>query len=148
FPMQVFIRDFRDETLDEMLRSEGRGAERFHQECPGCKSSAPLFRCQRQTCIGPAMWCEQCIVQQHEQLPTHMVEVRGRPLALNELDEEARLQLGHAPGSYCPKATKAHKDFVIIDTLGVRTVKLNFCGCDSTVTYRQQLMRACLWPAT
>jgi hypothetical protein len=67
---------------------------------------------------------------------------------LYELSIDARLQLGHAPGTYCPKATKAHKDFVIIDTLGVRTVKLNFCGCDSTVSHRQQLMRACLWPAT
>jgi hypothetical protein len=70
------------------------------------------------------------------------------PLMLDELDAEARLQLGHLPGTFCPKATKAHKDFCIIDTLGVRTVKLNFCSCDSSVTHRQQLMRACLWPAT
>lgn len=167
--MQVFNKHFRDETLNEMLRGEGRGSERFYRECARCKCAAPLFRCARQTCLGPGIYCETCVVRQHEQLPMHMVEVsnvkkwrvellltkyqkwNGRhfePMTLNELDVEARVQLGHVPGSYCPKATKAHKDFVIIDTLGVRTVKVNFCGCDSTLTHRQQLMRACLWPAT
>ncbi|KAJ7699121.1 hypothetical protein B0H16DRAFT_1349289 [Mycena metata] len=150
--MQVFNKHYRDETLDEMLRAEGRGAERFYRQCARCKCSAPLFRCARQTCLGPALYCEPCVVLQHEQLPTHMIEkwngVFFEPLPLNELEVEARVQLGHLPGSYCPKATSAHKDFVVIDTLGIRTVKLNFCGCDSTVTHRQQLMRACLWPAT
>ncbi|KAJ7036055.1 hypothetical protein C8F04DRAFT_1181827 [Mycena alexandri] len=152
FPMQVFIRDFREETLDEMLRAEGRGAERFHRTCARCKVASPLFRCSRQTCFGPAMYCEACVALQHRQLPTHMLEKWNgeffEPLPLNELDVEARLQLGHVPGSFCPKATPAHKDFTVIDTLGVHIVKLNFCGCDSTVTHRQQLMRACLWPAT
>ncbi|KAJ7712131.1 hypothetical protein B0H16DRAFT_1342977 [Mycena metata] len=150
--MQVFNKHFRDETLDEMLRGEGRGSERFYRECARCKCAAPLFRCSRQTCLGPGMYCVTCVVRQHEQLPTHMLEKWNgqhfEPMTLNELDVEARVQLGHIPGSYCPKATKAHKDFVIIDTLGVRTVKLNFCGCDSKLTHRQQLMRACLWPAT
>ncbi|KAJ7030293.1 hypothetical protein C8F04DRAFT_961776 [Mycena alexandri] len=150
--MQVFTKRFRDETLDEMLRGEGRGSERFYRQCARCKCTAPLFRCARQTCFGPAMYCEPCVVKQHEQLPTHMVEKwngeRFEPLTLDQLDVEARVQLGHVPGSYCPKASKAHKDFIIIDTLGVRTVKLYFCGCDLTLTHRQQLMRACLWPAT
>jgi hypothetical protein len=58
------------------------------------------------------------------------------------------VQLGHVPGTYCPKATKAHKDFIVIDILGIHIVKLNFCGCNSMVTHWQQLMRACLWPVT
>ncbi|KAJ7016376.1 hypothetical protein C8F04DRAFT_981782 [Mycena alexandri] len=150
--MQVFIRDYRDETLDEMLRGEGRGSAEFYKVCAKCKKADPLFRCARQSCIGPGMYCETCIVEQHRQLPTHMIEKWNgeffRPLAQNELEVDARLQLGHVPGSYCPKVTAAHKDFVIIDTHGIRTVKLNFCGCDSTITHRQQLMRAFLWPAT
>ncbi|KAJ7613807.1 hypothetical protein B0H17DRAFT_966315, partial [Mycena rosella] len=68
------------------------------------------------------------------------------PTMLDEL--KAQIQLGHSPGTYCPKAQPAHKDFCIIDSLGFRTVLLNFCGCDLNVTHRQQLMRACLWPAT
>ncbi|KAJ7030498.1 hypothetical protein C8F04DRAFT_1263797 [Mycena alexandri] len=150
FPMKVFVEKFRDETLDEWLRSEGRGSAKFFQTCAECKAANPLFRCSRQTCFGPGMYCEMCIVKLHRQSPTHMIEkwTQGffRPTTLDELG--LRIQLGHAPGSYCPKATSAHKDFVLMDTLGIRTVKLNFCGCDSTVTHRQQLMRACLWPAT
>ncbi|KAJ7075464.1 hypothetical protein B0H15DRAFT_791789 [Mycena belliarum] len=150
--MSVWAREFRDETLDEMLRGEGRGAPEFYAKCGACKKPDPLFRCARQTCIGPAMYCEDCIVSMHRQLPTHMVEMWSGefyiPMPMNELQVEARMQLGHAPGTYCPKATSAHRDFVIMDTLGIYTVKLNFCGCDTRITHRQQLMRACLWPAT
>ncbi|KAJ7839911.1 hypothetical protein B0H13DRAFT_1649958 [Mycena leptocephala] len=150
--MKVFVQNHREETLDEMLRAEGRGSPEFYQACAACKTPNPEYRCARQTCWGPALYCEGCIVNLHQQLPTHMVERWTgeffRPCTLNDLEVEARVQLGHVPGTYCPKATKAHKDFVVIDILGIRIVKLNFCGCDSTVTHRQQLMRACLWPAT
>jgi hypothetical protein len=51
-----------------------------------------------------------------------------RPTTVDELNVDARVQLGHMPRTYCPRATKAHKDFVIIDIMGIRTVKLNFVG--------------------
>ncbi|KAJ6448608.1 hypothetical protein DFH09DRAFT_965993 [Mycena vulgaris] len=149
--MKVWVKNYRDEAVDEMLRAEGRGAAEFHKECGNCKEAEPMFRCSRQTCMGPALYCEKCIARMHRQLPTHMLEVSSltfRRTFTHEMGVRAPLQLGHAPGKFCPKATAAHKDFVIIDTLGIRTVKLNFCGCDSTVSHRQQLMRACLWPAT
>ncbi|KAJ7023233.1 hypothetical protein C8F04DRAFT_1193689 [Mycena alexandri] len=98
------------------------------------------------------MYCEPCVALQHCHLPTHMIEKWNGQffdvLPLNELEVEARVQLGHVPGPFYTKATPAHRDFTVIDTLGVRIVKVNFCGCESTVTHRQQLMRACLWPAT
>ncbi|KAJ7779986.1 hypothetical protein B0H16DRAFT_1448414 [Mycena metata] len=149
-PMQLWVRLHRNETLDEMLRGEGRGAPEFYSHCAGCKAADPLFRCARQTCIGPGLYCETCIASMHRELPTHMLESGEffRPLTLNDLDVEARLQLGHAAGTFCPRSRRAHKDFVIIDILGIRIVKLSFCGCDSTVSHRQQLMQACLWPAT
>ncbi|KAF7352102.1 CxC2 domain-containing protein [Mycena venus] len=134
-PMKVFVENHRDETLDEMLRAEGRGSPHHYQQCGECKSAEPLFRCARQTCIGPAMYCEHCIVKLHRQLPTHMLEKPEFSWAMN---------LGHIAHALVP----AHKDFVIIDTLGIRVVKLNFCGCDTKIEHRQQLMRACLWPAT
>ncbi|KAJ7614714.1 hypothetical protein DFH06DRAFT_1013840 [Mycena polygramma] len=150
--MKTWVRDHREETLDEWLRSEGRGSPEFYAACARCKEAEPAFRCSRQTCFGPALFCEKCIVEVHSQLPTHGVEEWNGSFfeqrTLGELKFEARVQLGHVQGTYCPKATKAHKDFVIVDTLGIRTVKLNFCGCDLNVTHRQQLMRACLWPAT
>ncbi|KAJ7603387.1 hypothetical protein DFH06DRAFT_1022305 [Mycena polygramma] len=150
--MKTWVRDFREETLDEWLRGEGRGSPEFYAACGRCKAENPTFRCARQTCFGPALFCEECIMEVHRQLPTHGIEEWNgeffKQRSLGELEGEARIQLGHLPGKFCLKATKAHKDFVIMDTLGIRTVKLNFCGCDSTVTHRQQLMRACLWPAT
>ncbi|KAJ7121219.1 hypothetical protein C8R46DRAFT_929142 [Mycena filopes] len=150
--MKVFVREHREETLDEMLRAEGRGGREFSERCAECKSSNPLFRCARQTCIGPGMYCEGCVVRLHRQLPTHMIERWNGdffvPMMQSALEVEARLQLGHVPGNGCPHARPAHKDFVIIDVLGIRVVKLNFCGCDSRVEHRQQLQRAGLWPAT
>ncbi|KAJ7082100.1 hypothetical protein B0H15DRAFT_785941 [Mycena belliarum] len=122
--MRIWVTNYRDETLDEMLRLEGRGNAAFHAKCAFCKRPDPLFRCARQTCLGPGMYCEVCIVDIHRQLPTHMVEMWSGeffiPMPLNELAVEARVQLGHVPGTYCPKATSAHKDFVIMDTLGIR----------------------------
>ncbi|KAJ7024617.1 hypothetical protein C8F04DRAFT_1270161 [Mycena alexandri] len=150
FPMKVFVENFRDETLDEWLRSEGRGSSKFYETCGECRAPNPQFRCSRQTCFGPGLYCQACIVRLHRQSPMHTIEVWSEgffaPTTLDQLG--CRIQLGHVPGTYCPKATSAHKDFVIIDTLGIRTVKLSFCGCDSTLSHRQQLMRACLWPAT
>ncbi|KAJ6492734.1 hypothetical protein C8R47DRAFT_1070284 [Mycena vitilis] len=151
-PMKVFVKFHREETLDEMNRGEGRGSSEVYSHCAQCKEDDPLFRCARQTCIGAAMYCEACIAQLHQRLPTHTLEKWTGdffvPMTLSELDVETRIQLGHPPGEFCSRARPAHKDFVIIDTLGIRIVKLNFCGCDSTVEHRQQLMRACLWPAT
>ncbi|KAJ7433022.1 hypothetical protein B0H11DRAFT_1759384 [Mycena galericulata] len=143
---------FRDETLDEMLRGEGRGDSNCYESCVGCRAPNPLFRCARQTCFGMGLYCEPCIAEMHRRLPTHMLEKwSGQffvPMTTAELDVETRIQLGHPTGEYCPAAKPAHKDFVIMDTAGVRVVKLNFCGCDPDLHPRQQLMRACLWPAT
>ncbi|KAJ7775003.1 hypothetical protein B0H16DRAFT_1713447 [Mycena metata] len=151
-PMKVFVRNHRNETLEEMLRLEGRGSPDVYRECAECKSADPLYRCARQTCISAAMYCEACIVKLHCALPTHLVEMwTGQffvPLSLNDLGLEARIQLGHPPGVFCPRSRPTHKDFVIIDVLGIRVVKLSFCGCDSRVEHWQQLRRACLWPAT
>ncbi|KAJ7180018.1 hypothetical protein C8R43DRAFT_871018 [Mycena crocata] len=148
----VFATRFRDETLDEQLRGEGQGAKEFYETCGRCKMPNPLYRCARQTCIGPSLYCEQCIADVHCNLPTHGIEKWSgdffEPLTLNDLSMEARIQLGHGAGEFCPRSRPAHKDFVIMDVLGIRVVKLSFCGCDSEVEHRQQLMRACLWPAT
>jgi hypothetical protein len=73
--MKVFVQNHREETLDEMLRAEGRGSPEFYQACAACKMPNPEYRCARQTCWGPALYCEGCIVNLHQQLPTHMVEV-------------------------------------------------------------------------
>ncbi|KAJ7175586.1 hypothetical protein C8R46DRAFT_1214057 [Mycena filopes] len=129
-PMKVFVNDHREGTLDEMLRAEGRGKEEFYARCAECKIEDPLFRWGKQTCIGPGMYCKPCIIKIHWQLPTHMIEKWNEnffvPLMQNELEAEARIQLGHVLGVGCTRSQPAHKDFVVMDVLGIRVVKLSF----------------------
>ncbi|KAJ7770053.1 hypothetical protein B0H16DRAFT_1307286 [Mycena metata] len=157
--MQTFVKKHRQETLDEMLRAEGRGGLEFSVACATCKAANPLFRCARGSCVGQAMYCEPCVGRGHQLLPTHMLEKWNGsffvPMRVSDLDVEVRVQLGHPPGQFCTRAAlragraqPAHKDFVVIDVFGICIVKLNFCGCSTRVEHRQQLMRANLWPAT
>ncbi|KAJ7667892.1 hypothetical protein DFH06DRAFT_983104 [Mycena polygramma] len=142
----------RDEALDEVCRGEGRGSPEFYNACCECKTPGPSYRCARGTCFGQAMYCEQCIVKRHRQLPTHVVEKwQGSfftPMNLNLVPTEARFQLGHPAGSFCTRSVRGHADFVIMDVLGISTMKINFCDCDTSITHRQQLLRVNLWPAT
>ncbi|KAJ7446032.1 hypothetical protein B0H11DRAFT_1930374 [Mycena galericulata] len=123
-----------------------------NSELPSGGQEAGPVLLERVAGCGSAMYCERCIAELHRNLPTHMLEKWSgeffRPVTVGDLDAAVRIQLGHPAGTFCPATKPAHKDFVIMDTLGIRVVKLNFCGCDSDITHRQQLMRACLWPAT
>ncbi|KAJ6533947.1 hypothetical protein B0H10DRAFT_1765688, partial [Mycena sp. CBHHK59/15] len=62
-----------DEYLDEVLRLEGRGYPAIHSTCGGCKAPNPTFRCAQQTCYGPSLFCQACIVKGHTVLPTHWI---------------------------------------------------------------------------
>jgi hypothetical protein len=55
---------------------------------------------------------------------------------------------GTPPGYFCPTASNAHKDFVLMDLTGIHNVWVRFCECDGRITHRQQLMRVRWWPAT
>ncbi|KAJ7435889.1 hypothetical protein B0H11DRAFT_1755463 [Mycena galericulata] len=142
-----------DEYLDETLRLEGRGFPVIYSHCAGCGDADPIFRCAQQTCYGAGLFCAKCIVAQHSVLPTHWIQASS----LSQWDFFKRrsleslglvIQLGHPPGYGCPNATDAHINFVLIDVTGIHSIRLRFCGCDSTVLHRQQLMRASWWPAT
>jgi hypothetical protein len=64
-----------DEYLDEMLRLEGRGYHGIYSTCGGCQKPDPTFRCAQQTCYGPGLFCQDCIVERHAVLPTHWIQV-------------------------------------------------------------------------
>jgi hypothetical protein len=68
--------EHQDECLDEMLRLEGRGYPAIHSRCGGCDAANPSFRCAQQTCYGPSLFCQNCIVERHRVLPTHWIQVR------------------------------------------------------------------------
>jgi hypothetical protein len=67
-----------DEYLDEVLRLEGRGYPAIHSTCGGCKAPNPTFRCAQQTCYGPSLFCQACIVKGHTVLPTHWIQVSAK----------------------------------------------------------------------
>lgn len=141
---------------------EGQGS--FAKRCSGCSYSFPEFRCK--DCTHGPVWCQQCIVAQHQHSPLHMVQVRILLLhatsknlivhqkwnglfyqrcTLKELG--LRIQLGHAPGRFCPTALAANKDFHVMHTNGIHNVAINYCRCVD-VPYHIQLLRIGWWPAT
>jgi hypothetical protein len=75
YPMLTWMEHW-DEYLDEMLRLEGRGFPAIHSKCGGCGKADPCFRCEHQTCYGPALYCQACVVERHAVLPTHWIQVR------------------------------------------------------------------------
>ncbi|KAJ7606446.1 hypothetical protein DFH06DRAFT_1019248 [Mycena polygramma] len=144
FPMQTFMMNHRDEYLDELCRLEGRGSPEFYEKCAECKRPDPSYRCAHGTCFSQGMYCQECIVKVHRQLPTHTLQEWKNgfftPVTLEKMPTEVRYQLGHPPGSFCTKSHRAHTDFVVIDVLAIQIVKISFCECDSTITHRQQLL--------
>ncbi|KAJ7816714.1 hypothetical protein B0H14DRAFT_2374442, partial [Mycena olivaceomarginata] len=149
YPMLTWA-EHQDEYLDEMLRLEGRGYAAIYSKCGGCEAPNPSFRCEHQTCYGPSLFCQTCIVARHSVLPTHWIqEWNGTFFERRSLMSlGVVIQLGHPPGFSCPNPLKANKNFVLIDVTGVQNVAVNFCQCDGRLEKRQQLMRVCWWPAT
>ncbi|KAJ7842077.1 hypothetical protein B0H13DRAFT_2239393 [Mycena leptocephala] len=140
----------RDEYLDEMIRLEGRGSSDVYSTCGSCGTVNPAYRCEHQTCYGPGMLCKECIVNMHAVLPTHWIqEWNGdffERVGLSKLG--LVIQLGHTPGSACMAMQRRKYKFTLIDVTGIHNVVVKFCECDSRVKHRQQLIRACWWPAT
>lgn len=62
---------YREEYLEELMRSEGRGDH--PNLCGGCANVEPLYRCK--DCVSGAMWCHTCIKFRHNQSPLHVIEV-------------------------------------------------------------------------
>ncbi|KAJ7803346.1 hypothetical protein B0H14DRAFT_2225232, partial [Mycena olivaceomarginata] len=140
----------RDEYLDEMLWLEGRGNIEVYSACGSCGAENPVYRCESQTCYGPGMFCRTCIVECHQVLPTHWIqEWTGEYFERVGLATLGLVvQLGHTPGSLCPAMHRGRYKFTVIDVNGIHNVAVQFCGCDSHIAHRQQLMRVCWWPAT
>ncbi|KAJ6452354.1 hypothetical protein C8R47DRAFT_998112, partial [Mycena vitilis] len=140
----------REEYLDEMLRLEGRGSHAVYSTCGGCGSAEPQFRCENQSCYGPGLFCQECIVGRHQVLPTHwMQKWTGSFFERVSLASLGLVvQLGHTPGACCTTTRRGNYKFTLIDTTGIHNVAVHFCECDSRISHWQQLMRVCWWPAT
>jgi hypothetical protein len=59
------------------------------------------------------------------------------------------VQLGHFAGDSCLLPERAfNDDFTLIDTNGIHTIGLDFCGCETAQTRTKQLLRAAWFLAT
>jgi hypothetical protein len=74
--------EHQDEYLHEMLRSEGRGYASIYSTCGQCSEPNPSFRCDQQTCLGLALYCQACVVARHAVLPTHWIQVHSTEFAV------------------------------------------------------------------
>lgn len=162
-PLKTWI-NYRPEYLDEIMCLEGRG--RFGSLCPQCRTPCPNYRCT--DCMHGALWCQQCLVDNHSQMPLHSIQVCYLPLHLLSLrvlhsphsqkwngsfferttlrELGLRVNLGHAPGLLCEMRRK-HDNFTVIDVNGIHQVDINFCQCTSTPEYRQ-LLQVGWYPGT
>ncbi|KAJ7808068.1 hypothetical protein B0H14DRAFT_2380871 [Mycena olivaceomarginata] len=135
-----------DKYLDDLLHLKGHGYAAIYSTCGGCQRPNLIFCCKHQTCLGPSLYCQVCIVAQHSTLPTHWIQV----LMCTESSGACYfvIQLGHPVGYSCLNPLKAIKMFVVIDVTGVHNVDVNFCQCDGRLEKWQQLMQVSWWPAT
>ncbi|KAJ7429396.1 hypothetical protein B0H11DRAFT_1768213 [Mycena galericulata] len=142
---------FRVQYLWAVLRGEGRGSERLYgTTCRDCKSAAPEYRCRDQACLGGNLYCSDCMVKRHQALPLHWMEFwNGACFERTSLREMGLVvQLGHSPGSRCQFREHRVQKFVLLHVNGIHELRLDFCNCGVNVEHREQLLRACWWPAT
>ncbi|KAJ7238471.1 hypothetical protein C8J57DRAFT_1528783 [Mycena rebaudengoi] len=116
----------RDSVLAELLRRDGCGDANINS-CPGCGSASPQIRCVQ--CFGDKIYCEVCIVKQHQVHPLHVIQkwdgITFRKSTLQELG--LRVQLGHEG---CVNPNPGNKNFVVLALSYIHSVSVDFCGCE------------------
>ncbi|KAF7791816.1 hypothetical protein EIP86_002840 [Pleurotus ostreatoroseus] len=146
-PLKTFL-TFRQDYLDETIRSEGRGDYMDVGLCPDCHTEKPTIRCK--DCFGEELVCPTCVVQRHIRMPLHRVEIfenqECRPCTLSELG--LVIQLGHRVGEHCVMRKERPRELVVLHTNGIHKVHAHFCHCKSDCEEYRQLLRAQWWPAT
>jgi len=75
--------EYRLIMLDELLRKDGLGDSTTPGICAKCMKLVGGYRCD--DCFGDDMYCAECIVSSHHQLPLHRVQVCLGQLLVSEL---------------------------------------------------------------
>ncbi|KDR84201.1 hypothetical protein GALMADRAFT_56241, partial [Galerina marginata CBS 339.88] len=138
-----------DLFLEELLGHDGRG-HCASETCTGCNIREAVYECL--DCHGRQLKCSLCIVDGHVCLPFHAIRKwNGTYFENCSLKQLGLLiQLGHPLGEICLNPEQPpDDDFTVIDTKGILSVGLRFCGCGkSSQDHKIQLLRARLFPAT
>lgn len=164
--------DVRSTVLDEIISLDGPGDIRIDL-CSSCSDleSTSLYRCLE--CSYGSLFCGGCIVNLHQALPLHRLEVRGlsltrsparsfspRPYPLQCWNggffDRASLHsigfichLGHG-GDACPIDSKPH-DILVVDVNGWHKLRVRFCTCGISTPWNEryrQLLRMGWYPAS
>ncbi|KAG6836139.1 hypothetical protein H0H93_011016 [Arthromyces matolae] len=146
-PMSEWLRNDRETFLQELLRTEGRGD--YQKLCACGQETAVDYRCV--DCFHSDLQCKECIVTDHKSLPLHRIERWNdtffEKTTLKKLG--LRIQLNHGWNDTCPAPHRANgDDFIIIDTLEIHEVGLDFCNCEKSKPWDVQLLRCRLYPTT
>ncbi|KAK7054540.1 hypothetical protein VNI00_003738 [Paramarasmius palmivorus] len=144
-PLITWKEKYRDEYLDGMLITEGRGRHSSH--C-GCGSTSARFRCL--DCFSLQMVCKDCICRQHLLNPLHRIQEWKsgffHRIPIKEIG--VYVHLGHSPGRVCERPQQTQGDFVVLSTTGIHEVELFFCGCNADFDHKQQLLEVGWWPSS
>ncbi|EIW79698.1 hypothetical protein CONPUDRAFT_74066 [Coniophora puteana RWD-64-598 SS2] len=151
-PLQIWLGDsardgYRAEYLDEDLRREGRGNAATYQ-C-ACKSGRTReYRCE--SCSGHYMFCEECCLDAHRNLPLHFIQKwNGQFFSRVSLRNMGlTVRLGHEDGTSCGLRKSGHAKFAVIHTNGIHRVNIEYCDCLQKAPHRQQLLRYGWYPST
>ncbi|EIM83119.1 uncharacterized protein STEHIDRAFT_63972, partial [Stereum hirsutum FP-91666 SS1] len=137
---------FRQDYLDKLMRSEGRGFSCGQNTCSRCHRADILYRCK--DCSGGEMFCKGCTVEEHSLLPLH-IKWTGRFFRRVRLASLGlQMQLGHPPGESCVCFHPGNKDFIVLHTNGIHQVAIDFCSCYQKADHWRQLARYRWYPAT
>jgi hypothetical protein len=157
----------RSAVLDEMVSLDGPGDHPLDL-CSLCLNhqSAPLYRCLE--CSHSPLYCSECIVELHKQLPLHRLEVCSFLCMLrssrsrcpqywqNGFFDRTSLHslglvchLGH-DSDPCPVGSQS-RNIIVIDLNGWHKVRVGFCTCDTNTPWNEryrQLLRMRWYPAS
>ncbi|KAJ6503458.1 hypothetical protein C8R47DRAFT_1250447 [Mycena vitilis] len=144
----------RDAYLQAMTFRHGTGNNDVNL-CPSCENKEngqAVFRCR--DCFGDVLYCRTCTVEIHRKVgPLHRVSKwNGKCFVKTTLATLGlRIQFGHPPHQRCTGPEPGHVDFVCLDSTGIHTVAVDFCGCEHALAAGPpeiQLLRAGWFPAT
>ncbi|KAJ7490102.1 hypothetical protein B0H11DRAFT_1719907 [Mycena galericulata] len=136
--------------LDETLRREGLGDSAVSPQCAVCDKAldGSIFRCSE---CGDFLQCKDCCITRHQLTPLHFLqEWTGAFWKAQTLENLGLVyQLGHQ-GRKCLAPAANARSMVVIDTSGIHTVKIRYCGCDTSRTTSNlgQLMCNAWYPAS
>ena len=146
--MEKFSKHFPDLQRSILYNAHHRG---LGNPCE-CGSSEAIFRCTgAEKCCDLPLQCKSCIVQAHQSLPFHRIEVwSGTHFLMSSLHAlNYILHLGHH-GKRCPNLSTSTRPrpMTAVHTNGFHKISIHFCYCEGAASQAIQLSNEGYFPGT